>query len=155
MRDMGVTMFVRQFAYMLFDLISLQWDEKNSFSFNSAMQYCWHLGIWMRHSKINRRHNEHDGVSYHLRLDWLFGQFFRRRSKKAPRHWPLWGEFTVDRWIPRRKGQQCGKCFLLMTSSWTTMVTKYVVVAQEATVFGLAFTEEPFLPSKTARGFNN
>ena len=24
---------------------------------------------------------------------------------KAPRHWPLWGEFTGDRWIPRRKGQ--------------------------------------------------
>ena len=22
---------------------------------------------------------------------------------KAPRHWPLWGEFTGDRWIPRRK----------------------------------------------------
>ena len=24
---------------------------------------------------------------------------------KAPRHWPLWGEFTGDRWIPRKKGQ--------------------------------------------------
>ena len=24
---------------------------------------------------------------------------------KAPRHWPLWGEFTDDRWIPRTKGQ--------------------------------------------------
>ena len=23
----------------------------------------------------------------------------------APRHWPLWGEFTGDRWIPRTKGQ--------------------------------------------------
>ena len=22
----------------------------------------------------------------------------------APRHWPLWGEFTGDRWIPRTKG---------------------------------------------------
>ena len=31
---------------------------------------------------------------------------------KAPRHWPLWGEFTGDRWIPR------GKSFHLMTSSW-------------------------------------
>ena len=28
------------------------------------------------------------------------------RSKiKAPRDWPLWGEFTGDRWIPRTKGQ--------------------------------------------------
>ena len=24
---------------------------------------------------------------------------------KAPRHWPLCGEFTDDRWIPRTKGQ--------------------------------------------------
>ena len=24
---------------------------------------------------------------------------------KAPRHWPLWGEFTGDLWIPRTKGQ--------------------------------------------------
>ena len=24
---------------------------------------------------------------------------------KAPRHWPLRGEFTGDRWIPRTKGQ--------------------------------------------------
>ena len=28
----------------------------------------------------------------------------------------LWGECTVDRWIPRTKGQQRGKCFYLMTS---------------------------------------
>ena len=26
-------------------------------------------------------------------------------SNKAPRHWPLWGEFTGGRWIPRTKGQ--------------------------------------------------
>ena len=24
---------------------------------------------------------------------------------KAPRHWPLYGEFTGDRWIPRTNGQ--------------------------------------------------
>ena len=37
---------------------------------------------------------------------------------KAPRHWPLCGEFTGDRWILRTKGQLRGKCFHLMTSSW-------------------------------------
>ena len=37
---------------------------------------------------------------------------------KAPRHWPLCGEFTGDRWIPRRNGQKRGKCFHLITSSW-------------------------------------
>ena len=35
-----------------------------------------------------------------------------KENTKAPRHWPLCGEFTGDRWIPR------GKCFHLMTSSW-------------------------------------
>ena len=36
---------------------------------------------------------------------------------KAPRQWPLCGEFTGDRWIPRTNGQLRGKCFHLMTSS--------------------------------------
>ena len=38
----------------------------------------------------------------------LFAQpFFRAQTKenmKAPRHWPLWGEFTGERRIPRTKG---------------------------------------------------
>ena len=39
----------------------------------------------------------------------LFTQpFIRTQIKeniKAPRHWPLWGEFTDSPWIPRAKGQ--------------------------------------------------
>ena len=31
-----------------------------------------------------------------------------KESIKAPRHWPLWEEFTGDWWIPRTKGQQRG-----------------------------------------------
>ena len=27
------------------------------------------------------------------------------RQHQTPRHWPLWGEITGDRWIPRTKGQ--------------------------------------------------
>ena len=46
-----------------------------------------------------------------------FVQAQMKENIKAPRHWLLWGEFTVDRWIPRTKGQQRGKCFHLMTSS--------------------------------------
>ena len=41
-----------------------------------------------------------------------------QRKHKAPGHWPLWGEFTGDRWIPLTKSQQSGKCFHLMTSLW-------------------------------------
>ena len=40
-----------------------------------------------------------------------------KENIKAPRHWPLCGEFTGDRWIPRTNGQWRGKCFHLMTSS--------------------------------------
>ena len=42
-----------------------------------------------------------------------------QRNTKAPRHWPLWGEFTGDLWIAVTKGQLREKCFLFMTSSWT------------------------------------
>ena len=39
----------------------------------------------------------------------LFTQAFiqaqMKESIEVPRHWPLWGEFTNDRWIPRTKDQ--------------------------------------------------
>ena len=35
----------------------------------------------------------------------LFNQAQIKENTKAPRHWPLWGEFTGDQWIPRTKGQ--------------------------------------------------
>ena len=34
-----------------------------------------------------------------------------KENIKALRHWPLCGEFTGDRWIPRTKGQERGKKF--------------------------------------------
>ena len=40
-----------------------------------------------------------------------------KENIKAPRHWPLCGKFTGDRWIPRTNGQYHGKWFHLMTSS--------------------------------------
>ena len=49
--------------------------------------------------------------------------FIQARIKeniKALRHWPLWAEYTGDRWIPRTKGQTRGKCFHMMTSSCCT-----------------------------------
>ena len=40
---------------------------------------------------------------------WLCTQPFVQaqinENIKTPRHWPLWGEFTGHRWIPRTKGQ--------------------------------------------------
>ena len=43
------------------------------------------------------RHNGHDSVLNHQPYDCLLNRLFRRRSKKpikAPRHWPLCGEFA-------------------------------------------------------------
>ena len=45
-----------------------------------------------------------------------------KENIKAPRHWPLCGEFTGDRWIPRTNDQLRGKCFRLMTSWWTIAI---------------------------------
>ena len=51
----------------------------------------------------------------------LFSQRFIqaqiKENTKAPRHWPLCGEFTCDWWIPLTNGQWRGKWFRLMTSS--------------------------------------
>ena len=76
--------------------------------------HCYHTIQW--------RHDERDGVSNHRRIDCLHNRFFFQTQIKeninAPRHCPLWGEFTADRWIPRTKGQLRGKWFHLMMSSW-------------------------------------
>ena len=49
------------------------------------------------------RHNEHDGVSYHQRLDCLLKYLFRHRSKKILKlHWP---SPVTGGWIPHTKGQ--------------------------------------------------
>ena len=54
------------------------------------------------------RHNERDGISNYQPNDCLLNYLFKAQIKennKVPRHWPLWGEFTGDRWIPRTKVQ--------------------------------------------------
>ena len=38
-------------------------------------------------------------------IDQLFIQAQIKENIKAPRHWPLCGEFTDDRWITRTNGQ--------------------------------------------------
>ena len=43
---------------------------------------------------LHWRH-ERDDVSNHWRIDGLLNN----KSIKAPRYWPLWGEFTGERWI--------------------------------------------------------
>ena len=62
-----------------------------------------------------QRHNEHDGVSNHQPHECLLNRLVKAQIKeniKAPRHWPLGGEFTDGQWIPRTKGQEREKKFL-------------------------------------------
>ena len=59
-------------------------------------------------------HNEHDGISNHQLHYCLLNHLLKVQIKeniKALRHWPLWGEFTGDRWIPTRKGPEMQKMF--------------------------------------------
>ena len=68
------------------------------------------LIMWGEH----KRHNERDG-RLKSRVYRLFAQpFIQTQNKeniKAPRHWPLWGTSTDDRWIPLTKDQWRRKGF--------------------------------------------
>ena len=64
---------------------------------------------------MNNNDLEHDSdvimdtVASQLPVSRLFTQPFIqvqiKENIKAPRHWPLWEEFTGDRGIPHTKGQ--------------------------------------------------
>ena len=70
-------------------------------------------------SSLQWRHNGRDSIKSPASRFFTqpFIQTQIKENIKAPRHWPLCGEFTGGRWIPRTNGQLRGKCFHLMTSS--------------------------------------
>ena len=72
---------------------------------NSPVTFCWWTFLRLVDDK------EYSTMKLYRRIRFI------KDNIKAPRHWPLWGEFTGDRWIPRTKGQKRGKWFHLMTSS--------------------------------------
>ena len=69
---------------------------------------CWFSISWFVKGVRNRqhtfvplqwRHNERDGASNHQPHDYLLSRLFKAQVKeiiKAPRHWPVWGEFTGE-----------------------------------------------------------
>ena len=66
-----------------------------------------------KHRDKQTHTNKHTGWKhYHLAIA-VAGD----KNIKAPRHWPLCGEFTGDRWISQTNGQWREKCFHLMMSS--------------------------------------
>ena len=109
-------------------------------TFKSSSSYLYH-GFYFHWTFIltnaQWRHNGPDDVWKSPALRLFTPPFIQAQIKeniKAPRHWPLCGEFTGDRWIPRTKGQYRGKCFHLMTSScWK--ISEYIFMVHVA--FGL------------------
>ena len=86
------------------DRLSRYWDSlyKNKMS---VRRLAFIMRIFI---SLQWRHNGSDSVLNHQPHDCLFNCLFREQIKeniKAPRHWPLCGEFTGDRWIPRTNGQ--------------------------------------------------
>ena len=77
------------------------------------------LAEWCRSKSLQRRHNGHDGVSNHPRLDCLLNPLFRRRSKKTS----ICASLALVRGIHRspvnspHKVPVTRKYFHLMTSS--------------------------------------
>ena len=56
-------------------------------------------------------HNERDDISNHQPQDCLL-QAQIEENIKAPHHWPLWGEFIGDRWIPHTKASNPENVFI-------------------------------------------
>ena len=84
-----------------------------------GMFQTWLIGSWNRKS-LQWRHNEHDGVSNHQRLDCLFSRLFRRRSKETLKLCVTGlceGNQLVTGGFPYI-GPVTKKFFHLMTSSW-------------------------------------
>ena len=88
---------------------------------NIAFQIWQWIFIWW-YAFVIRSDNMSDKIAYNNTVtsqwarwrfkspaSWLFAQPFIqvqiKENIKAPRHWPLRGEFTGDQWIPCTKGQ--------------------------------------------------
>ena len=66
-----------------------------------------HAKLFKTTQTLQWRHNGRDGVSNYQPHDCLLDRILAqiKENIKAPRDWPLCGEFTSGRWIPRIKGQ--------------------------------------------------
>ena len=60
------------------------------------IKYVSEMGLVTKALSLQWHNNGRDCASNHQRLDCLHNRLFMRRSNKnkAPRQWPLWGEFT-------------------------------------------------------------
>ena len=94
---------------------------------------CKLLDISIYYNRVQKHslcHNERDGVSNHQHHDYLLNRLFKAQIKeniKAPRHWPLCGEFTGPGEFPAQRTSNAEKVSIwwryhLMNN---TVTTKY------------------------------
>ena len=88
----------------------------------AVVYWLWRSVIQLFMKTLQWGHNGQYGVSYQQPHDCLlvYSSYIQAQINeniKAPRHWPLCGKFTGDRWIPHTNGQWRGKSFHLMAPS--------------------------------------
>ena len=82
------------------------WALHGNVSDSNKQRSWWNL---VNLSPIHALQWRHNWARWRLKApaSRLFTQSFIqaqiKENIKAPRHWPLWGEFTGDQWIPRKK----------------------------------------------------
>ena len=92
-------------------IFSIFWNSRETlyrYYITPIFDRCAHSwGVATYPKSLRWRHNGRDSVSnHHLTIvDSTVIQTQIKENIKAPRHWPLCGEFTGDRWIPRTNGQ--------------------------------------------------
>ena len=86
-----------QFYFFIYD------DYMNITLWPHLWKSCWHCVNTLQWGH-NRARWRHKSPASRL-FTQLFIQAQIKENIKAPRHWPLCGEFTGDRWIPRLMGQ--------------------------------------------------
>ena len=111
--------------YLIFHEQNLQ--NTHNFAYVISNSYKGEIVIfWSSLQSLQWRHNERLISPAFLLFTQPFVRLIREITK-SPRHWPLWGEFTGDQWIPRTKILSRGKCFHLMTSLWMKFVPRGVI----------------------------
>ena len=64
-----------------------------------------HGTAWSHYSDVIMSMTASQISSLTIVYSTVYSGAYQRIYIKAPRYWPLWGQFTGNRWIPRTKGQ--------------------------------------------------
>ena len=94
----------------MFVILKLTWLLKARRSKGLGWQQPWYY--WSSSNALLWRHNEHDSVSNHQPRGCLLNRFIQTPIKeniKAPRHWPLCGEFTGTGEFPTQRSSYAEK----------------------------------------------